>query len=114
VTFVCPCGPPLPLFPVTLTLVLPVFVVGLTESVMVVVPGLPGETLTVVGLKVAVPPPGNPLAVRLTFPANPLDDVIVMVVVPLGFVERLTGTVVGFAVKDMLPPRVTVNVRLAE
>jgi hypothetical protein len=92
----------------------PVFVVGLTESVMVAVPGLTGDTLTLVGLKLAVPPPGKPLAVRVTFTANPLDDVIVMVVVPLGFEERLTDTVVGLAVIEMLPPRLTVNVRLAE
>jgi hypothetical protein len=92
----------------------PVFVVGLTLSVMVVVPGLLGPTFTLVGLKAAVAPPGRPFALRATAPSNPLDDVIVMVVVPLGLLERLTDTVVGLAVTVMLPPRLTVNMRLVE
>lgn len=82
---------------------------------MVVVPGLPGDTFTLVGLKLAVAPPGKPFALSVTVPANPLDDAMVMVVVPLFVLdERLTVTVAGFTVMLMLPPRLTVKLRLAE
>src|SRR3989442_14509758 len=84
VTFTCACGPPV-LFPVTITLVFPVLVVALTVSVNVEVAGLPGVTLTEAGLKLAVAPPGKPLAVRLTAPAKPPDEVTVILVAPLGF-----------------------------
>jgi len=98
-----------------LTLEFPVFVVELTERVRVVVPELPGDTFTLVGLKLAVAPPGKPFALRVTVPANPLDDVIVMVVVPLLVLEeRLTVTVAGLTVMLILPPTLTVNERLVE
>ena len=107
-------GPPLPLFPVMLTLEFPVFVVALTERVAVELPGLPGDTFTLLGLKPILPPFGKPSAVRATLPANPLDDVIVISVVPLGFVDRLTVTVAGLTVMAIFPPRVTVRFTVVE
>ena len=90
------------------------FVLGLTESVMVDVPGLPEDTLTVLGLKFAFAPLGKPFAVRATLPTNPLDEVIVMRVVPLGFVDRLTFIIAGLTVMEIFPPSVTVRFTVVE
>jgi hypothetical protein len=92
----------------------PVFVLALTVTVIVELAGLPGETDIVAGLKLAVPPPGKPLALSVTLPTNPLEALTVRVVFADGLVERLTVTFVGFAVTETEPPNFTVSVKAAE
>jgi hypothetical protein len=56
--------------------------------------------VVVAGLKLAVTPVGNPLAVKATALANPLVRVIVIVLVPLA--PRLTVNVAGLATNEKL------------
>ena len=93
---------------------LPVFAPEVTETVAVDVPGLPGDTLTLLGLNPILSPVGKPLAVSATFPAKPLDEMIVSSVLPLGLFDRLTVTVAGFTVIEIFPPNVTVRFRFVE
>ncbi len=65
----------LPLVPVIVKVELPVGVVAAVVTVMVDEP----ELLTDDGLKLAVAPAGNPLALKLTLPLNPPDGVTVAV-----------------------------------
>ena len=102
------------LFAVTLRFDCPVFVFAVTVIVMVELARLPEETGIVAGLKLAVPPPGKPLALRVTLPTNPLAALTVMVLFPDGLVERLTVTFVGLAVTEIEPPNFTVSVNAAE
>jgi len=104
-TFVCACGPPV--CAVTLRVDRPVGVPALTVIVMVELFGLPGETVIVEGLRLTVAPLGQPLALRVTLPTNPLDAVTVMVDLPDGLFERLTVTVAGLAVTEIEPPKFT-------
>jgi hypothetical protein len=75
--------------PVTVTLEVPEGVVDEVVIVIVVVP----EPVTVVGLKEAEAPDGNPVAVKLTVWLKPLRGliVIVLVVLPPAAVEPLVG-----------------------
>jgi len=72
------------------------------ESVRVLVP------VVEAGLNEAVTPLGNPLAVKATLPAKPLDGVTVMVLVAVD--DWLTVTVAGAAESEKSPP-VPVTVR---
>jgi hypothetical protein len=77
-----------PLVPVTVTVALPS--VAVEEAVNVSTLLVPGAGD---GLKLAVTPVGNPLAARVTAPANPPVRVIVIVVVPL--MPKATDKVAG-------------------
>jgi len=65
----------LPLVPVIVSVYVPAGVVVLVVTDMVDEP----EPVTDVGLKLALAPAGNPLALRLTTPENPPDPVTVVV-----------------------------------
>ena len=82
----------LPLVPVTVTVAAPTVAVLEAASVTIVL-----VPVVDVGLNVAVTPPGNPLAVNPTLPANPPVRVIVTVLVPLA--PRLTVRLAGLVDK---------------
>jgi hypothetical protein len=75
---VCVTPPPVPL---TVTVYVPVTALALTVSVNVDEPDPGAEIL--VGLKLAVTPPGSPLAERATALLNPPETAVVMLEVPL-------------------------------
>ena len=77
------------------------------------VAGTPGVRPTTDGVKLAVAPGGRPVALRVTLPPNPPEEVRVMATDPPGVFERLSDTVDVFAVRVTLPPGVTVKLRLA-
>jgi hypothetical protein len=79
----------LPLVPVTVTVAVPAVAVLEAARVSVLVP------VVDVGLKLAVTPLGNPLAVSATDPVNPFDGVTVMVLLPLA--PWATESVAGLA-----------------
>src|SRR5262249_28309781 len=82
----------LPLVPVIVTVAGPV--VAVLDALSVRVVALPLDA----GLKLAVTPAGNPLALNATLPPNPPLGVTVMVLVPLD--PRVTVKLVGLAVNE--------------
>jgi hypothetical protein len=85
-----------PLVPVTVTVAAPKVAVLDAESVRVLVP------VVEAGLNEAVTPLGNPLTVKATLPAKPLDGVTVMTLVAID--PWLTVTVAGAAESAKSPP----------
>jgi hypothetical protein len=79
----------LPPIPVIVTVAGPVVAVVDALSVRLLV-----DPLVDVGLKLAVTPPGNPLALNATLPVNPPVRVMVMTLLPLA--PRLIDRVAGF------------------
>jgi hypothetical protein len=92
-----------PDFPVMVTVLVPVVAVLLAVNVSVLLPVVVGF-----GLNAAVTPLPRPLADKVTLPLNPLDGVIVIVVVPCD--DRSTVKLVGDADKVKLPVATAVTV----
>jgi len=90
--------------PVTVTVLVPVVAVPLAVNVRVLVP------VAGFGLNAAVTPLPRPLAERVTLPTNPLDGVMVIVVVPCD--DRVMVKLVGEAESVKFPAATAVTVRV--